>query len=616
MKPFERIAIVPVTEPPQSAGTEGRAWACDHCEAAMRAAVTEIQVNYLSTPMHQILCEDPTKVYHWFSHYAPSLDQFATSRLFRGVYSPPLIAANCERARVLAEEAIEHGLKPFLYCAEPRFAPERIFRSRPDLRGPRVDNPGAGGTPYYALCTDIPEVREHYCEMLTQIMERIPQIQALSLFTSDSGAGFCHSPNLYAGPNGPRHCREVSPADRLATFCRELIDAGRQINPDFEIRLNSHISPEIRAQLATRHVDGLRLPIYGLYSWCGGLEDMWAYHQYGSRIEEVGFAAARHERLADLRRRLEAARVSDDCPWALGDFPTNQYFAALRYVPQPFELLRILRLYADLGVRHLALRGIMNTPEQVRYDLNAEVLAAYQASPEDSDEELIGGIIQKWGATAAGEALLSAVARVDEAMQQRPNWRHCYGVDAHLMAGPLVPDPLALSREELAYYDNICFDELLAVGGPTYFLPNLGDLQEYEYALRKYQFHTLPLLEQATNLLRDARQQTSDAAEAVLAEQQHFIELLQSHFTSQFHWVQMSYLWHGGTTEVNAAQIVAQEIENTRRFVNLLGKEPGRWLALAELKGCMHTMDPDFADQLRQRIEVMAAHAQDPLAHL
>ena len=615
LKAFERIQIVPI-HGPALAGPNEHQWAARHCQAALRAGIGEIQVNYPYLPLHPELVANPKKVYHWFSNFATSLDQFAISRLFRGVYPKALVDLNFRRMKTLATEAVKVGLKPSLFCAEPRFVPNRFFDKRPDLRGARVDNPSHSATPYFALCTDLKEVREHYQEMLEEIMREIPQITTLSLFTADSGSGFCYCES-YTGTNGPSHCKRIPPADRIATFCSDLIETGRKHNSEFEVHINSSLNPELRKEISERKVNGLCVTVYGHWSWSGGMEDQWAYHQYRSQIEQVGYEAARKERLEDFRQRVEDVSVSESKPWALIDMPTIQYFGPIRYVPQPYEILRILRQYCEMGIRNISLRGILSTVDQIEYDVNSEVLSAFQTQPDANDEKILSAVLSKWDAADLNEPLSSAWRRADEAVQQRPLWSHCFGWDEFLVVGPLVPDFTKLTKDEFAYFDRISAqDELREVKGQFYFIPNLGDLKEYEYVLRKYKTHTLALLSEAAEILKSAISSTDPAKQTeqrILGEQLRHIELHHSHVTSQYHWVQIAYLMNGGNLDVTAEQIVSNEIENTKQFVTLLDNQAGKYLDMGTTKGCMYFLDPDVIDQFAERIAVMETHRKDPL---
>ena len=612
MKAFERVQIVPINAP-ALAGPDERQWAVNFCQAALRAGISEIQVNFPYLPLHPELVANPKKVYHWFSNYAASLDQFAISGLFRGVYPRALVDLNFRRMKTMATEAVKAGLKPLLYCAEPRFVPNRFFDKRADLRGSRVDNPAHGATPYFALCVDRKEVREHYQEMLDEIMREIPQITTLSLFTTDSGSGFCHCEG-YNGPNGPKHCKRIHPADRIATFCSDLIDTGRKHNSEFEVHINSHLEPELRKEISQRKVNGLCISVYGLYSWVGDLEDHWAYHQYRSQIEQVGYDAARQERLDWFRRRVEDVSVNESKPWAMLLGP---YLCPLRYVPRPYETLRILRQYIEMGIRNLSLRGLLNIADQVEYDVNMELVSAFQAQPDANDAEILSAVLSKWDAENLSEPLCSAWRLADEAVQQRPLWSHCFGGDEFLVVGPLVPDFNQLTKDEFAYFDRIsAHDELREVKGQFYFIPRLGEHKEYEYVLRKYKTHTLALLSEAAEILKSAISSADPAKQTeqrILGEQLRYIELNHSHQTSQYHWVQMGLLMHGGSLDETAEQIVSNEIENTKRFVELLDNQAAKYLDIAAIKGCMYLLDPDVIDQFSERIAVMEAHRNDPL---
>jgi len=617
MPAFGRVSVVPTNVPGLSGGPEERRWAIEYCEAARRSGVGEVQVNFLSLPVHPILMEDPARVYHWFSNYAASLDMFAFSKLFRGVYPVAIISANFERMRVLSQEAVRHGLKPFMYCAEPRFVPERFFRTRADLRGPRVDNPAFGGGPCYSLCVDLEEVREHYRQMLAAIMTRLPELTTLSLFTTDSGSGFCHCPELYAGPNGPRHCRDIPFVDRIVKFCRDLIETGRKYNDDFEVHLNSNLPVDIRAEIALKKVEGLCLPVYGRYSWTGGLDDQWAYHQYGSEIESVGYERARKERADDIRRRVEAASVNEKRPWAICELPTCQYSTPIRYVPRPYEILQMLRTYRRLGVKNLSFRGIVNHPRQLGYDVNADVFRTFQECPDKEDQAIVAAVLETWNVPSAGESLREAWALADEAVRQKPLWNHSFGRTMHLLVGPIVPDFSRLRADQIAYYDHVCFDESDLIRGKLWYLPDLGPPGEYEYAIAKYEGHTLALLERACSILRAAADSACDKREQdILTEQLRHLELNHSHLTSQYHWVQMAHLQRGGSLDITAEGLIDREIDNTRRFIALLDNDPQKYLDIAPLEGYFYTLGPAVIDKLRSRIRVMADHRSDPVARL
>ena len=47
-----------------------------------------------------------------------------------------------------------------------------------------------------------PKVLEHYAEMLTKIMQAVPELGYMCVWSNDSGSGFEYTKSLYAGRNG------------------------------------------------------------------------------------------------------------------------------------------------------------------------------------------------------------------------------------------------------------------------------------------------------------------------------------------------------------------------------------------------------------------------------
>ena len=126
------------------------------------AGVTHVQINHLPDMMHPEQLAQPDNVYLAFANFGPPLDLYVSSRINYGLWPEMYLDRNQACLKRFAAAARKHGIKPILYLCEPRFVPERFFQKNPTLRGPRVDNPTCSTTPLFALCTDMPEVKEHY----------------------------------------------------------------------------------------------------------------------------------------------------------------------------------------------------------------------------------------------------------------------------------------------------------------------------------------------------------------------------------------------------------------------------------------------------------------------
>jgi len=207
------------------------------------AGFTHVEVNGLSTPMG-IETGPPGEAYPMFYTYCPALDQFVESDLGAGLYPSEYLAANLAFLKRNAELVLAHGLTPGLLCFEPRNVPEAFFQRYPMLRGARVDHPFRSFKPRYNMTIAHAAVRDHYAQMVQRLLEEVPELGYLSIWTNDSGAGFEHTQSLYVGRNGgPYLIREWKSQEEIARvagenalrFLKTLRDAGRTVNPDFRV---------------------------------------------------------------------------------------------------------------------------------------------------------------------------------------------------------------------------------------------------------------------------------------------------------------------------------------------------------------------------------------------
>lgn len=143
-----------------------------------------------------------------------------------------------ERGQVLQKL----GLKGHWNSDEPQTLPEAFFRAYPKLRGPRVDQPNRARVPRFAPCVDQPETLKLYRDALHAMWTATPVIDSFSFLTSDSGAGFCWVPGLYAGINGHSDCKDRPMADRVAGFMKNFQEAANEFHFTVSVSINP-ISP-------------------------------------------------------------------------------------------------------------------------------------------------------------------------------------------------------------------------------------------------------------------------------------------------------------------------------------------------------------------------------------
>ena len=107
-----------------------------------------------------------------------------------------------------------------------------------------MDHPRETLQPRYAPAMAHPAVQRHYRELTRKILDEVPDIGFIHVWTNDSGAGFEFVSSLYAGRNGgPYLLREWKGDETIAraaaanvmTYYRLLAEEGRRINPEFRL---------------------------------------------------------------------------------------------------------------------------------------------------------------------------------------------------------------------------------------------------------------------------------------------------------------------------------------------------------------------------------------------
>jgi len=428
------------------------------------AGFTHVEVNGLHTPMG-IETGPPGEAYPMFYTYCPALDQFVESDLGVGLYPPEYLAANRAFLKRNAELALAHGLTPGLLCFEPRSVPEAFFQRYPMLRGARVDHPFRSFKPRYNMTIAHPLVREHYAQMVRRLLEEVPELGYLSVWTNDSGAGFEHTQSLYVGRNGgPYLIREWKNQEQIARaagenalrFFRTLRDAGRAVNPDFRVltRMESFYGEHevIWAGLG----DGLEVETSSLAT--RGWEMPYDHPRYpgtrdfpGGSVYQQGFSDEEGRLALELEERGSSAHFYVATgPWVL--------FSPLVGIPYPALTHKRLRLLREGGVRRLAHMGGTVPPELAPFNVNHEVLRAFQFDPEMELAAFLAALSERWAGEELGPVLREAWEEAEEAILSFPHVSGLYStygfVWYRLWARPLVPNIEAIPLEERAYYQD------------------------------------------------------------------------------------------------------------------------------------------------------------------
>ncbi|MDP8207070.1 MAG: hypothetical protein P9L92_10435 [Candidatus Electryonea clarkiae] len=429
-----------------------------------RLGFTHVEVNGLGFP--KALESGPEgETYPMFYTYCPALDQFVYSELNEGLYPWDYLEKNLNYLKKNAQLARQYGLTPGLLCFEPRSVPEVFFDKYPMLRGARVDHPFRSFKPRYNMTITHPKVRAHYAEMLQKLMDEVPELGYITIWTNDSGAGFEHTKSLYVGRNGGaymiREWKDDEEIARLAgenalKFFRVLREAGQEINPAFRVitRMESFygehdtvwngmgngLDVETSSLLAKGWEMPYRHPVYKDSSSINA-----------GTIYQDEFNAEENTPLQDLQDRDGLSHYY----FAAGP---NSMFAPLIGVPYPNLTYKRLKLLYKNGVKYLSHTNGTCPPNLVPYNINHEVLGAFQFDPELNIDDFVLSKAKKWAGDNFGEELVKAWKLAEEAILHFPNITPLYStfgfVWYRLWARPFVPNYETLHQDQKDYYEN------------------------------------------------------------------------------------------------------------------------------------------------------------------
>ena len=432
-----------------------------------RLGFTHVEVNGLAFPM--ALESGPRgETYPMFYTYCPALDQFVYSDLNKGIYPYYYLSANLSRLKENAQLALKYGLVPGMLCFEPRSVPEQLFERYPMLRGARVDHPFRSFKPRYNLTIAHSQVREHYAEMLQKIMQEVPQLGYLDIWTNDSGAGFEHTQSLYVGRNGGAYLirewkddREIArrAGENAIRFLQTLRDAGSAINPAFRVitRLESFYGEH--ETVWNGLADRIDVETNSLFA--KGYQLQYAHPKYPEIQEVSGGSIYQNyvdERELPLCQELAARNALAHFNFSCGSFVI---FDPLLGIPYPQLTYRKIHAMHQAGLDYLAHQGGIYPPNLVPFSINHEIMRCYAADPEMDLDKTLRSIALKWAGDEDASTLLSAWQDAEEAILAYPLTNGLYTTFGftwfRLWQRPLVPNLDAISEDERAFYeDYIC----------------------------------------------------------------------------------------------------------------------------------------------------------------
>ncbi len=596
---------------------------------------SHLEVNGLASP-YPLEMGHPDEVYPRFYSYCPALDQFVDSRLNRGIYPRDYLRNNLALLRRNAELAVKYGLKPGLLVFEPRSVPETLFERYPMLRGARVDHPFRSMRPRFNLALSHPAVRQHYRELIQNLIREVPSLAYIQVWSNDSGAGFEHTHSLYVGRNGGAYLirewkthEEIArtAARNIADFLRLLRDAAREINPEFRVILRPESFDNEREYLWPEFSDGLDVEGASILEAPKRLEYR---HPHVPECNEV-LMTVHHVRLfpeeKQRKEQLEARGSAAHFTISLGQ---GFQFEPLIGVPCPWIVAEKLRSLRGIDAKWVAIQGGTAPPSLAPWWINNEVLRAFQFEPELSTEEVVRRTAERWVGVRHAPALVEAWRLTDHAVRWYPNPNFLYStfgaVWYRLFVRPLVPNIEALPEEERAYYEaHSCNPphnpQRVDLARDVLFVLTTQD--RCERSLPIFDNECLPALQKAIDLLRAelARTEAAGEAQKVLQDQLDRIRALRCWFRT----VRNCAAWVAGvhgylsTTDPAAKsryrtlvrQMMLDEMENVSDLLDLWNHSGSEWMAVSELGETMFIYDRNFPRHLEAKLRLMAAHLED-----
>ena len=596
-----------------------------YIERLARAGFTHVEVNALGT---HIPYEErrPNEYYSQFYAYCAGLNQFVDSTLTRGLYPHEYLRANLTRLKRLAAAAREFGLKPGILCFEPRTLPEHFFERYPTLRGARVDHPFRSHLPRYTLAQDHPVTRDHYRQLVRNLMDEVPDLAYMSVWTNDSGSGFEHTASLYVGRNGgPYLIREWRSHEKIAEaagesavrWLRLLRETAAETNPDFEVSLRIEPFKVEHDTIVDGMGDGLTLEAPSLL--------VRGYHlpYHHPRYEEQGSVAGSifHTRL-DAREREKLTELRDRRiePHLVYSPASGYNMEPLLGIPFPRMLHDKLKAFTETDVRRISALGGLYHLEKTPFWPNIEVIRKVQLNPDAPFEAWLHRLAERWAGEAAAADLVSLWDAVDEAVSYLPVlplYSNFGFVWLRTWVRPLIPNLEAIPKEDRLYF------ERYLVSTPNN--PSINDLgrdvlfelisqESGQRMADQFDANVLPRLSNILRRLEELAARDGEQETRVFSDLRDRIHALRCWTTTQRNtcaWVAGVHGYLDADSDDDKStfrgyiqDMIDRDLANTRDLLELWQSSETEFMLVSDVGETSYIYGENFGELLRRKIEL------------
>jgi hypothetical protein len=398
-----------------------------------RLGCSHLSVNGLGVPFSY---EEgpPGEIYYRFYNASPDLDQFVETELNKGTYPPEYLQANLNLLKQNATLALKYGLTPGLTICSPRSVPESLLERFPFLRGARVDHTFRSYRPRYTLTLAHPVVRWHYAQLMKQLMQEVPELGYVYIWTNDSGSGFEYTLTTYPGRNGGAYLvrewkseKEIAKVagENVLRYLRLLRDTASEINPAFRV-------------------------IFGLGSF--PVEGETILQGINDRLDLL---VSLSDQLDPVKWQNEQALLKRGSSLLAGTSLVGNYVSG---VPFPWLAHDRLEELISAGLDRASIT--VDAKSVAPQSINREVARAFQLGDSANVEKVIQEAATRWVGDKDAATLTEAWRLTDRAVRAFPGvvlYQESWAFAPYrLWVRPMVPDIAAIPASE-RIMKSICF---------------------------------------------------------------------------------------------------------------------------------------------------------------
>lgn len=597
-----------------------------HIRTMAENGFTHVEVNALATfiPFEPGV---PHEYYNQFYSYCAALSQFVDSKISKGFYPYEYISANMNRLKKLAALGREYGLKSGILCFEPRSMPSIFFDKYPTLRGARIDHPLRSHLPRYTMAQDHPLTREHYREMMDKLINAVPDLDYMSVWTNDSGSGFEYTASLYVGRNGgPYMIREWRSHDKIAEaaaasavrWLKLLQETAAKVNPDFNVILRlepfkvehehimNGIGGNVTIEAPSLLVKGYHLP--------------YNHPKYPEQASAAG-TIMHTSMVPEEKEKLEWFRSKGCEPYLNYASGSGYNLEPLMGIPFPFMLAAKLKALHDIDIKRIsAFGGLMNTAK-TPYWPHPDVIRHAVLNPELDLETWLHRVAVRWIGESKASNLVEYWRKIDETLAWLPVvplYSTLGFVWYRLWIRPMVPNLEAISREEREYCEKFIVTipnnpNNVDLGKDVLF--ELVTQESGGMMAKQFDTNVVPRLDAIMADIKADMSGANDQETDVLTDLYDRMRALRNWCLTQRHlcaWVNLVHTYLNSDdagVKANAkselAKAMDMEIANAKDLLDLWNTTTTEFMAISDVSETAYIHGENLGEQIQMKIDLM-----------